>query len=301
MITLIVGENSYERDQAVARIIASYSDEVERYDGADVSIDTVRRFMQGISLFTQKRLLIVKNLSENKDAWGEMALQAEYDNEDTHLVLIEPKPDKRTKTYKVLQKSAKVIECQPLGEREASRAVAWLGQAAQERNVKITPGAANLLVQRVGVDQYMLLHELARLQVMGEVTLELVETYTQITANDNAFTLLELALSGEAIALQQKVQRLRPSEDAYMTFGLLVSQIYALAGLVLADGDDVAKELGVHPFVLTKLRQTAQRLTPTRVRTIVHEMTVADTQLKSSATEPWLILETTLTRITELR
>lgn len=299
MITLIIGENAYERDQAVAKIIAGYEGDVERHDGQDVSVENVYQFMQGVSLFTTKRLLVVRGLSDNKDAWDELASQLSHDNDDTHLVLVEPKPDKRTKTYKELQKHARRIECLPFSERDTARVATWLEQVAKERNVLITKEAASMLVQRVGVDQYMLLHELDRLQVMGGVTRELVELHTEQTAVDTAFALLEMALGGDAVAVQQKVQRLRTSEDAYMTFGLLVSQIYALAGLVVANGQDVAKELGVHPFVLSKLRPVAQRLTATQIRNIVGELSAADTQLKSSSIEPWLVLETTLTRIAE--
>lgn len=300
MITLIIGENAYERDQAISRISAEFSGEPERIDGGKMSLQDLAQLTQGLSLFASHRLVFIRDLSDNKDVWNELPAYTEAMPPEVHLVVIEPKPDKRTKTYKALKATANVIECNPFSERDTSRASAWLSQYAKASGIQLAPAAASELVRRVGVDQYTLKNELERLSVLGEVTKERVETYTEAASHDNAYALLEMAIEGDARALQQKIRALRTSEDAYMTFGLLVSQVYALAGLVLIDNEaDVAHILGVHPFVLKNLRTAARHLDRRRLEVITRHFADVDMQLKSTSSDPWLAIEVALSSIAE--
>ena len=255
-----------------------------------------------MSLFARERLVLIKGLSENKDVWDEAAKYAAAISDEVHLVLIDAKPDKRTKAYKILQKAGQIIECKPFGDQELGRAAAWLRQCADEQGVSLTSAAATEVVQRIGTDQYALENELTRLGVLGDITPELVARYTEPAAHDTAYALLELALKGDSRGVQRKVRALSSSEDSYRTVGLLASQVYALAGLVLLDDErvDVAKTLGVHPFVLRNLRSSARQVRREQLARIVARLAAADLQLKSTATEPWLVLEVTLSDVAEI-
>lgn len=302
MITLIIGENSYERDQHIQRIAAEFNAEPERCDGSDMPPSEIVQLTQGMSLFSDKRLVIIKGLSENKSAWEELARVSDSVPEDVHILLVEAKPDKRTKTYKTLQKASEVVVCTPFSEHDVAKAAAWLGQIAKEQNVALDSNAARELVQRIGTDQYALKNELIRLKAMGDITLEVVEHYTEPTTHENAFALLELALRGDNSALRQKIRTLSTSDDAYRTLGLLASQIYALAGLVLIEDEqvDVAQTLGVHPFVLRNLHTVARQLSRQQLAKVVNRLAALDIQLKSTASDPWLALEVTLSDITQM-
>lgn len=300
MITLIIGENAYERDQAVAKIIADTDAVVERYHGNEMTQAELAQIAHGISLFNNKKIVIIRDMSQNKDVWDFFGTISQDIASETHIVVVEPKPDKRTKTYKALQKHAQLIDCPPFGERDTGKAAAWIGEHAREIGIQIDRAAPDELVRRIGIDQYALANELRRLAVMGDITVDTVRRYTETKPHDTAFTLLELALGGDAAAVGAMVRSVRSSNDAYMTLGLLVSQTYALAGLVLAgDEPDIAKVLGVHPFVLSKLRRSAQQVSRQELAAIVQHLTEADTQLKTSTAEPWLVIESTLVRIAE--
>ena len=107
MITLIIGENAYERDQAVARIIGESGCKPERRTGSEMAEQDLLQLMQGVSLFESSQLIVIRELSENKPLWSLLEQRHTIVPDDSHLVLIEPKPDKRTKTYKTLQKKCK--------------------------------------------------------------------------------------------------------------------------------------------------------------------------------------------------
>lgn len=299
MITLIIGENAYERDRAVASIVADFEDETERYDGVEISVEDIRQFMQGLSLFATKRLIIIKNLSENKAAWEEMAIQADNDSADTHIVLIEPKPDKRTKAYKTLHQYAKVSEHKPFNERDTGRVTSWVKQVAASERIDIAPEAISELVRRVGVDQYQLYNELTRLSVLGTITKDVVEAHTELSSHDNVFTLLSTALEGDNTRLHQKIATLQLTNDPYMTFGLLSAQIFQLSALVLVHKppQETAQLIGASPFVLHQLSGVAKQLTTKDVRRLANLVADADIKLKTASRDPWVVIEATLLSI----
>lgn len=299
MITLIHGENAYERDQQVAQVLAG-AEAVERYDGAEVTPADIGQFLQGVSLFAADRLVVISNLSDNKPVWIALGEQLEkVDAATVSLLLNEPKPDKRTKTYKTLQKIATVIECKPFGERDQAKAQTWLQQYAKAQKISLDTAGARELVRRVGVEQYTLLNELQRLAVMGDITLQTVQTYTEESPHDTAFDLLAFAIDGKTSAVQQKIRTLQASEDAYMTLGLLISQAYTLAGHVLGGNAADAGDLGVHPFAFRQAKSTANSLSEVRLQFVVAELASVDMQLKSTSVDPWLAIEVALTTIAE--
>lgn len=299
MITLIYGENAYERDQQV-RQLTQAAPSVERYEGADVGLNDLPQLLQGVSLFSSQHIPIISDLSENKPVWVKIGEYLEgMGTEGVSLILVEEKPDKRTKTFKLLQKKAQVIECRPFSDKDTHKAAEWLGQYAKQQLIALDSSAAKELVRRVGVDQYRLLHELHRLAVMGDVTLDVVQAYTKDTDHDTAFDLLQTALRGDAAGVQRKIALLRSIEDPYKTLGLLISQAYGLAGLLYGGQDMNASDLGVHPFMVSRLRSVAKDMNEVQLRRLVDELAGADMQLKTTSIEPWLTLEVALTNIAQ--
>lgn len=297
MLVLLCGENAYERDQYMA---AHGLAECHRYDGTEVDIATLRQLLQGVSLFSTQQKVIINGLSEQKAVWSDLGeLLTPELIAAAEVVLLETKPDKRTKTYKLLQKHATVVQCNPFSEKDTGKAVRWLQALANERVISLSAEAATELVARVGVDQYRLLHELLRLAVVGEITKEVVCMHTPASPKEVAFSLLETALTSDASAVRQAVAMARLTADPYMTFGLVVSQVYAISGLVLTRGEDIAATelaatLGVHPFVLRNLQQSARMLELQTVRELISELAVADERMKTSDIDPWLAIETAL-------
>ena len=110
MITLLVGDNSFEIRRALDHIIESFDGQVEKVDGSTLEVKQLPDLLMGATLFAEKRLVVIKDLSENTGLWTTLVDWLPRLSEDTHLVLVEEKPDKRTKTFKELQKIAKVKE-----------------------------------------------------------------------------------------------------------------------------------------------------------------------------------------------
>lgn len=287
MVCLFFGENSFEIDQRVKALIAEYDGEVERIDGEELSSEQLPDLLSGVTLFSTKRLVVIKNASKNKTTWTTLGEWFEK-GVDNEVVLTETNPDKRTKTYKWLMKHGKVVEAQELKPFEVSR---WLAEQAVLREMAFEEGSAQYLAEYVGVDQWRLSNELEKLQLTGKpVTKRLITALVEPTPQATSFELLDRAFRGDQKRLQILFDTVSENEDPYMFFGLMAGQVYALTLVKFGNGlrpEEIAKETGVHPFVLRKVGGLAANITNQELRDLSARLSELDTNMKSRSVDPW--------------
>lgn len=297
MITLLIGENSYEIDRELKRLVAAFDGTPEKFDGEALEVRQLPDLLAGMSLFAEKRLVIIKHLSDNKAVWSELPAFLERISDDVHLVLVEPKLDKRTSAYKALQKAASVQEYKLWTERDRGQAEEWVGEQAVERGTKLAPALARLLVSRVGVDQWQLAHALDKLSVLSDVSEDIIRDVIEANPSENIFELFETALKGNRARIREMIATLSLTEEPYQLFGLLSGQVFQLAALAAPESDNVAKDIGAHPFVLSKLKPYAKKEGIARVSRIIQAFAEADGAMKTSSIDPWLAIERALQQV----
>lgn len=300
MITVLTGENSFEANRALQAIIRDFDGVTEKIDGSELELRQLPDLLMGGTLFASSRLVVIKNLSENKTVWPDFADWLPRVSEDIHLVLVEPKLDKRTRTYKDLQKIAQVTEFSAWTERDTAKAEQWAAGEARALNIEIDNSSVRLLVQRVGPDQWLLHHALQKLAVLDYITPEIIQEVIDVNPVENVFDLFESALRGDARKVKRMIETLELTEDPYRLFGLLSGQAFQLATLAVA-GDktnaEVAKDLGVHPYGLGKLASYAHKIGRTGAKRVIAAFAEADTGMKTSVAEPWLLIERALIKV----
>lgn len=296
MITLLTGENSFEITRALEKIIASFDGTPEKADGETLETKQLPDLLMGATLFAEKRLVIIKNLSENKSVWNDFDAWLPRVSDDVHLVLVEPKPDKRTKTYKALQKAATVHEYKPWGERDGLQAEKWVAAEAAALGFSLDGKSARALVARVGTDQWLLYQALQKLAVAGSVTPAVIEEIIEANPAENVFNLFDAALRGDVAKVKKMLATLELSEDPYRLLGLMGTQAFQLAALAVGDtpSAEVAKELGAHPFALSKLAPHAKKIGRPGARQVIAAFAEADEAMKTSGGDPWLLIERAL-------
>lgn len=299
MITLLTGENSFEIDRELTRINAEFDGNPEKFDGSELELRQIPDILMGTSLFAENRMVIIKSLSDNKSVWTDFADWLVRVSDDIWLVLVEPKPDKRMRTFKELQKLANVKEFKSWGERDTRIAEEWAVSEAKSMNFDLSHALARKLVERTGINQWRVFHAIEKLSVMGEITSDLIETMVDANPSENVFQLFEMSLKGDTARLRQMVQTLEMTDDPYQLFGLLSGQAFQLAALAVADRPDseVAKNIGAHPFVLQKLAPYADRLGRSGARKVIAALAEADAGMKTSVAEPWLLIERALLKV----
>lgn len=187
------------------------------------------------------------------------------------------------------------------GERDEPRAEQWALQEAANLGFSLDKQHARLLVARVGVDQWQLYRALEKLAVAGDITKELIENTIDANPKENVFLLFESALRGDGRRVAQMIETLQLSDDPYRLFGLLGGQAFQLLAVAISEpGTNVAKDLGVHPYALQKMSQYAKSLGPSGARRVVAAFAEADEAMKSSAADPWLLVERALIKTAEI-
>lgn len=301
MVVLLTGENNFEINREIRRIIDEFAGNPEKIDGSEVELRQLPDLLMGTSLFGEKRLVIIKNLSDNTAVWQDFTDWLPRVSDDITLVLVEPKPDKRTRTYKELLKASEVKEFALWGERDNLKAEQWAVEEAKRLGFNLDKPLAKLLIARTGLDQWRVYHALEKLSVLDDVTKEIIELLVDQNPSENVFQLFETALKGQTEKLHDAIRTLEKTEDPYKVFGLLGSQAFQFSTLATADksSGEVAKDLGAHPFVLSKLSSYAKKQGKAGARKAIAAFADADEAMKTSVAEPWLLIERALLKISE--
>lgn len=309
MIYLIVGTNAYRAQYELQQLVKALDVRPEKIDAASLDLNKLADTVRGLSLFQERRLIVIERLSERKDLWDKLGEWASDIAAETYLVLIEPRPDKRTKTFKTLQKTAKLIEATPLTDRQRPAAEKWLLDYASEHSVKLTKTQASDMVTRAivddeksrstEIDQLQLTHAVAALKNAVKIDDAAIATVLPPAREFSVFDIIELAVRGKTANLRIALDELRRSDDVYKVAPLVWSQWSQLVLLAKAEavGASDTIDLGIHPFVAKKLRPLARQLSPKDLAELTELVAERDYQMKTSSVDPWAVLEDFLFRV----
>lgn len=97
MIRIFTGENRIRANQAVSQILG---ENYEIIEGTDLTPNDLPSIFQGASLFSVKRNILIRDLSDNKPTFEKIP---EYLDTPHDVIILELKLDKRSATYKILK------------------------------------------------------------------------------------------------------------------------------------------------------------------------------------------------------
>ena len=295
MITLLMGDNSFELDEARSRLVTSFDGRAEKIDGTSIELRNIPDLLMGSTLFAEKRLVIIRDLSKNSSVWEKLSDWLPRISDDIHLVLIDEKPDKRTVAYKELKKVADVHEFTSWTDRDRGAAESWLATQAKALGLTLDKRSVHHIVERVGLDQWQLRYALEKLLYVDTIDEHTINTVIDANPSENVFQLFELALEGHTKRLHAILATLELTEEPYRLFALLSSQAVQLAAIAQAGSDDVpTKDFSIHPYVASKLDRHAKKVGKHGAMKILRNFAQTDADLKRSRGEPWLLIERTL-------
>jgi len=301
MITLLIGENSFEIERYIGELKANFKGDVEKINGNELQLAQLPDIFMGVSLFSINRMIIIRNLSENKSIWSIFGDWLPKISSDINLVIVESKPDKRTSTFKSFKKHADIKEFNLWSDRDVSSAEKWVSAEAKKLGLVLDNNSVQLLVQRVGLDQWQLLNALQKLLSVDVVSVDVIKEVIDANPIENVFDLLDAALRSDVVRLKQILQTLEQSEDVYRLSSLLFTQAFQLAVVSSADKlDNTAKDFAIHPYVVSKLEPIAKRIGKAGVFKVISIFAQADDDMKMSRAEPWLLVERALVKVANI-
>lgn len=301
MIRVLVGENTFEIEQFIKAQEAQFEGTVTRLIGEELSEEQFISLLTSLDLFSEKKLIIIRQLSDQKTIWNQMASWLGRVSDSVELILLEKALDKRTALYKKLKEQAEIKEFIAWGKRDYLEASRWLENQAKQLSLKLDKKIVQQILTVVGFDQWQLYNFLQQLQFVDKITEATISDLAPKDKSDNIFDLLERALAGKAQQVQQMLASLKLTEDVYALSNILAGQIQQLVVVAVArPGDRLAQDFKVHPFVVEKFQILARQQSLKKLTRVVAILVENDRKLKTSQLDPWLVLEEALLKIVRL-
>ena len=299
MLKILTGPNSWLIKRAIAEFDTA---DISRYQGSELTPGELANILGAQSLFSTKRTIVIDELSANKAGWEhltELANELASDTDIT-LIIIENKPDGRSKLIKQA-KQAGWLEDYPL-PKDAHQATTYLEAEAQQLQLKLQPGVARMIIDRVGLDTWaghMALEKLA--SASATISAELVEKYIAPSLEVNVFKVVDELFAGRAVVVAELIDEMdRTSANAYQFFGLISGQISNLLMIKILGKTVATTELKLHPFVAGKLANVANQLSLPTIKQMVSILAQTDLQLKTSGQHDWTLIKLALVQIAQL-
>ena len=289
MILAFVGDNGHAREQAAAEFIAGFTGvhgamAVDKFAGEELELGALNDAISTVPFLSPRRLVIVRDISANKDLVEQLETIAEAVADTTDMVIVEGHVDGRSKYLTNLKKIAEVREFHHL---EGDDLVGWIIEQAKLLGGSIARPTAQQLIDRVGTNQQLIANELAKLVLyQPEITQETIVELTAYTPQSSIFAMLDAAFAGnpaEALKLysEQRTQGMEPQA----ILGMVTWQLHALT-LVKAGGsmsaNDIASRAKLSPFVVRKNQTNARRVSDQKLIQLLEQAIMTDKMIKSS-------------------
>jgi len=161
----------------------------------------------------------VKDVQEQVDRFIDDVIAREGKiPEETLLVFISAKPDKRLKFYKFLERNATLKEFNQLKPKELKEFV-----ISQLSGIFIPNDVVEYFTLKVGTDLYRIWFECEKLKIWCEakklstISVEMIDKVSFGLVETNAFTFLDLSLTDtvKAMALLDKIQSDEDNRNAF--------------------------------------------------------------------------------------
>lgn len=272
---------------------------IERVNGAEVSTARIAEAAGALPFLVERRLVIVDAPGSSKDLGESIDAILGSVQEQTDVIFVEPKFDKRSVLYKTLKKKTDYKEYDQLAEPQMAQ---WLGEYAKDSGAALSSSDARYLIQRVGVNQLRLKNELDKLiSNSGQITRQLIDLLVEPSPQSSIFDLLDAALAGNtkrAMGLydDQRKQKVEPQA----ILALLAWQLHILAVVRSAgpkSADLIASEAKLSPFVVRKAQTLSSRMASSALKRLIADTLALDIRLKRESIDADEALRTLLVGI----
>lgn len=305
MLIFIFGSDSFSSKK---QVLAMKDRFLEKFDalGTNLSVfdvsssgfefGAVAQAVQSPAFLSPKRMVIVKNLlsslkKADEKQWLELLRGTP---ESTIVILIDEMDEQKAKKMKLVSglqgSDTHIYEHCPLS---TSKAIQWIIQDAKEKSLELSSDIAHEIVRAAGTDLWLLSAEIAKIAAYckGRIVLKAdVDLLVRSTADDQIFACLDACASGDIKNLHNMIENQRDfgTADAQL-FALLIRQVRLLISVASfleqykgASKQDIARGLGVHPFVAQKLFGQIKRFSLEYLVNLQEKMLEMDFAVKTS-------------------
>lgn len=283
-IYLFYGEEKYDRNQRIEKIKKEYT---HLEIGANLyylnkeNIEELDNILQGVSFFGTEKLIIIK---DTKLKFNINLILNQLD-EDVQIILLEETVDKRTSEYKAIAKVAECVEFKHMDEKQMTT---YLMQMLKKYGLEITQETAEYMQMLCGEDKTNNINELQKLVIYlnkgDTVTKEIIDKVCSKTLNAKIFDVLNKIVNKDKKQAIQELNELleqkEPIVKIYIMLYKQIKQMYCIKYLKTQNIENIATELGIHPFVFKNLSKSSQKYSLEELKEIINEFDFYDEKTK---------------------
>ncbi len=284
-----------------------------RFDTRSMSEDDLNNAVNAMPFLAKRRLVLLANPSAkyNNPSIRKKFLEfLEKMQDTTRLVMyetVDPRDAEKHWLVKWAEKNEKLIQAKAYMLPRLKDMTGWIVNETKNQGGQIVPPAAEMLKDMVGVDTRQAGMEIAKLLAYVNwarpINAQDVEAVCIVTSQQSVFDFVDALANGNGKSAQHLLHRLLEDEDPFSLWGMVVRQFRLLIqSREILDNrgnqNDVARALGVHPFVAEKTTQQAARFSIESLENIYHRLLNIDEGVKTSQVTLDLAMDTLVVELT---
>ncbi len=282
-IYLLYGEEKYDLNRKVEQIKKEFPKlelGVNLFYINKENIKELEDVIQEMTFFGNSKLIIIKDTSLKFDTEVLKDL-----NDGTKVVIIEDSVDKRLASYKQLSKMAECLEFKHLNENQRTT---YIIQTLKKYGKDIDLKTAEYMQSICGEEKSNIINELKKIVIYlddkSKVTVEDVEKICSKTLNAKIFDVLEKIVNKNKekaiLSLNELLAQKEPIIKIYIMLYKQIKQMYMIKIMKDKREQDIAKKLGIHPFVFKNLSISSEKYTIDELKKIIYEFGEYDEKTK---------------------
>jgi len=266
MIILLYGEDTYRARQKLNEIIREYQTKHQtglnlvRFREENLDFDKVRGKIEVVSIFDEKKLIILEDVFNNKnfqENFFEYATKNKLKDSQDVIVVIHQQG--KLSAIAGLKRQVNMLE--EFSHLEGANLNNWIRREADKKGAEISQEAIKKLAAYVGSDLWQMSNEINKLISYKNsqlISREDVDLLVKVKIDVNIFKTLDaLAQKDKKTALRLLHEHLEQGANAIYLFSMFVYQVRTLLKLkdLMEKGTpfyNLAKKSRLHPFVVKK-------------------------------------------------
>lgn len=328
MLIYLYGTNTYGIQGKTQQFVAKFEREVDQtgmnivnYDGAHVTPSDITQSVFSQGLFVQKRMIIIKDIStanrdkESIETFVSLFEKLIAEKNDNIVIVLDRHVDvkkgpkgarKGSSEKKLFETLCNAHYAFPFPELDRSQLRSWAQSRAQLHGVSLSLQDSEYFVSNIGSDQWLLANELEKIihytLSQGEVTVsrDFITLLTKQDFQEKIFALLDTLIAGDTKKLLSLLNLFyEKGDDPHYIFSMIVWQFRIILNVASARNEqpntshtEIAKYIGVHPFVVQKVLKTVNKRSFDEIKSIYRKLADLDRKIKTGYASPELLIET---------
>ncbi|KKT17588.1 MAG: DNA polymerase III subunit delta [Candidatus Nealsonbacteria bacterium RIFCSPLOWO2_01_FULL_43_36] len=301
MIIFLYGEDTYRSRRKLEEIVAHYKEihqsglNLKYFDGNIVDFQDFKSELQTVSMFKEKKLLILTDVFSNQEFKDGFLKDAEWfvDSDNVILFYEEKGEFAHDRLFTFFKKHAQSQEFELLTGLKIKN---WLKDEFTKNKTRIDPMALETMVNFAGNDLWQLANDVQKLVAYKrgkEIETKDVRLFVKPKLETDIFKTIDaISLKNKKQALNLLHKHLEKGDSPLYLLSMINFQFRNILGVKdLAERGEPLSSSGLKPFLARKSSEQARKFTYDELKKIYQKIFQIDYSIKTGKLDPQAALD----------